>query len=306
MRSLVPCGEFYTPTVITAAGLNADGANVAILGANHIADLQGAARNGNFAFETPGSVNLSMVDTGNAAPGVSATGIAQIIAGGNITSAITGSYAVSGGAVVLDSGGSIGAKTAPLEVGTTVLAASGTTGVAIELNTFSPAFAAVDTLVNSGHGDILLLAHGGAKTRSMVQNLGGDISIKTFSPLQVVQGADASGGITLQTGGSSNNDMLLNGVFRSPGGLRVIVGPSGFLSKGPNFSGNIIDQVGGELGSEVLAITEIFQAVNQVTNAVTTTTTTITKDGTTTTVTDQDEKKDNEKKDKKGFGACKP
>jgi hypothetical protein len=190
-----------------------------------------------------------------------------------------------------------------------VLAATGRTGVSIELNTLAPAFAAVDTLVNTGDGDILLLAHGGARTNTEILNPGGDISIKTFSPLQVLDGADAGGAITLETSGSFGNGMLLNGVFTHTGGFKVVIGPSGLLVKGSAFTGNITEQVGGEelLGSTILAINDVFQAVSQTTNAVTQASNIVSGNpSSSASVTDKDEKKDKEDKDKKGLGVCKP
>jgi filamentous hemagglutinin family protein len=308
--SLLASGDVSSLSGITAAGLNADGANVSILGTNHIQAIQGAARNGNFVFQTAGSVDVGTVDPGNVAPGVSASGVAQISAGGDITSAIIGSYAVSGGAVVLTStGGAIGSETAPLQVGTTVLSAAGNTGVSIELNTLSPAFAAVDSLVNTGAGDILLLAHGGARTNTEILNAGGDISIKTFSPLQVLDGADAAGGITLETSGIFANGMLLDGTFSHTTGFKVVIGPSGLLLKGSAFVGSITEQIGGEelSGSTLLAINDIFQAVSQTTNAITQTSNIVSGNPSPSgSVTDKDEKKDKEDKDKKGLGVCKP
>ena len=96
-------------------------------------------------------------------------------------------------------------------------------------------------------GDTRLNAWGGVQTTTAVVNPGGSVFIKTHSPMEILQGITAGQDIGLQTFGSSNNNMFLDGTFTyGPNGQFVVnVGDGGFLVLGSSFSGVITLQIGG-------------------------------------------------------------
>src|SRR5207245_7370004 len=161
-----------------------------------------------------------------------ASGVATISATGNITGTSFAGLppteippsvtpfinAVQGGTgVTLNAGGAIGSTAAPLTVSAPALDASAAYGIAIDLNAFAPIWATVNTLRNTTTGDILLNAHGGTTITSLVSSPG-NVTINSFSPLEVQQGISAGGGIFLSTAGvlpngTPPNDMTLNGPF---------------------------------------------------------------------------------------------
>jgi filamentous hemagglutinin family protein len=188
-----------------------------------------------------GSVTVNNSGAVNLAGTVSAgAGNVTLVSGGNITSGLSGAYAASGSTVSLTAGGAIASSSAPLQVAATMLNATAATGIAVETNALVPAMVTVNTLQNTGAGDILLNAHGGATTSSLVSDPGGKVTINTFSPLDVKAGIDAGHGILLTTSGTSN-DMFLDGVYSYTTGydFAVSIGQFGKLSIGPNFSGVI-------------------------------------------------------------------
>jgi len=182
--------------------------------------------------------------------GVSASGVATISATGNITGAsfaglppteippstIPFIHAVQGGTgVALNAGGAIGSAAAPLAVSAPVLDASAAYGIAIDLNAFGPMPATVNTLRNTTTGDILLNAHGGTTITSLVSSPG-NVTINSFSPLEVQQGITAGSGIFLSTAGvlpngTPPNDMTLNGTFThgTTSAFEVTIGSFGTL-----------------------------------------------------------------------------
>jgi len=130
--------------------------------------------------------------------------------------------------------GALGRATAPLQVATAALQAGASTGIYINTNTFAPAMVNVISLTNGLSGDIVLNAHGGATTVSLVSNPGGSVAINSFSPLDVGAGINAGGSIFLSTAGgspSASNDMSLAGTFtyNSAGVFEVAVGLGGQL-----------------------------------------------------------------------------
>jgi len=137
--------------------------------------------------------------------------------------------------VTLNAGGAIGSSAAPLAVAAPALAASAAYGIAIDLNAFGPTPAVVNTLTTTT-GDILLNAHGGTTIASLVSSPG-NVTINSFSPLDVRQGISAGGGIFLSTAGvlpngTPPNDMTLNGPFTyntATGKFEVTIGAFGTL-----------------------------------------------------------------------------
>jgi hypothetical protein len=143
--------------------------------------------------------------------------------------------AVSGGTVALAAtNGAIGSPTGAVEVVTPTLSATAANGITLDLNGVAPQAAVVSLLQNTGPGDILLNAHGGATFSSLVSNPGGNVSINTFSPLDVQAGITAGNSIFLSTAGGINtaNDMSLAGTYTynlTSGAFEVTVGPGGVL-----------------------------------------------------------------------------
>src|SRR6266446_2524609 len=125
---------------------------------------------------------------------------------------------------------------APLAVAAPALDAGAAYGIAIDLNAFGPRPATVNTLRNTTTGDILLNAHGGTTIASLVSSPG-NVTINSFSPLDVRQGISAGGGIFLSTAGvlpngTPPNDMTLNGPFTyntATGKFEVTIGAFGTL-----------------------------------------------------------------------------
>jgi len=137
--------------------------------------------------------------------------------------------------VTLTAGGAIGSTAAPLAVAAPALAASAAYGIAIDLNALGAMPATVNTLRNTTTGDILLNAHGGTTIASPVSSPG-NVTIHSFSPLDVQQGITAGGDIFLSTAGLSlnstlPNDMTLSGTFtyRTGGAFDVTIGSFGTL-----------------------------------------------------------------------------
>jgi len=136
--------------------------------------------------------------------------------------------------VTLTAGGAIGSASAPLAVSSPALDASAAYGIAIDWNAFGPLPAVVNTLTTTT-GDILLNAHGGTTIASLVSSPG-NVTIHSFSPLDVQQGITAGGDIFLSTAGVSlnstlPNDMTLSGTFtyRTGGAFDVTIGSFGTL-----------------------------------------------------------------------------
>ena len=235
-------GGAVTQTAALATDfLFATGTDVRLDLSNTVKSLLGSASNGNFTFNNSGDLGLM---------GVSASGAAVISAAGNITgasfaglpvaeippSAIPFINAVQGGTgVTLNAGGAIGSAAAPLAVSTPALDASAAYGIAIDLNAFGPVPAVVNTLTNTTTGDILLNAHGGTTITSLVSSAG-NVTIHSFSPLDIQRGITAGGGIFLSTAGVSlnstlPNDMTLSGPFTyaAGGAFDVTIGSFGTL-----------------------------------------------------------------------------
>jgi len=95
--------------------------------------------------------------------------------------------------------------------------------------------AVVNTLTNTTTGDIVLNAHGGTTITSLVSGPG-NVTIHSFSPLDIQKGIAAGGDIFLSTAGPSlnatlPNDMTLSGTFtyRTSGAFDVTIGSFGTL-----------------------------------------------------------------------------
>ena len=239
---IVAGGAVTQAAALTTDLLFATGADVKLDLSNTVKSLAGSASNGNFTFNDSGDLEVL---------GVSASGVAAISATGNITGAsstalpstdipptpIPSVHAVQGGTgVTLNAGGAIGSTAAPLAVSAPALDASAAYGIAIDLNAFSPMPATVNTLTNSTTGDILLTAHGGTTITQLVSSPG-NVTIHSFSPLDVQRGITAGSGIFLSTAGLSRNgtllnDMTLSGPFTyntSTGAFEVTIGSFGTL-----------------------------------------------------------------------------
>ena len=129
----------------------------------------------------------------------------------------------------------------------------------------------------------------------MLFRSGGDVTIQTASPLQVLGGIDAFGNILLVTAGTGSNDMYLDYAFLYSPDFTVTVGPGGVLTLGPNFQGPITKQTigapasgeGSTTGGELLS--QISQTTGEINNSVN-------FDRDTGTVGDDDEKTDKERK----------
>jgi hypothetical protein len=130
--------------------------------------------------------------------------------------------------------GALGSATAPLQVATASLSAGAASGIHIDINSASPAPVTVTNLTNTTSGDIVLNAHGGATTTSLVSNPGGNVTINSFSPLDIGAGISAGNSIFLSTAAgasSASNDMSLAGPFtyNSAGAFEVAIGLGGQL-----------------------------------------------------------------------------
>src|SRR5882672_3764667 len=175
-----------------------------------------------------------------------AISLANVTTSGNLTvtnggaavgSDVLASGTLRGGALVkMTATGALGRATAPLEVATAALQAGAATGIYINTNSAAPAMVNVLALTNITSGDIVLNAHGGATTTSLVSNPGGNVTINSFSPLDIGGGITAGNSIFLSTGGSPSsaaNDMSLAGLYTyniSTGAFDVTVGVGGALT----------------------------------------------------------------------------
>jgi len=137
--------------------------------------------------------------------------------------------------VALTAGGAIGSVAAPLIVSAPALDATAAYGVAIDLNAFGPIPAVVNTLTNTTTGDIVLNAHGGTTIASRVSS-SGNVTIHSFSPLDVQLGITAGGDIFLSTAGLSLSSTLPNGMtlsgtftYANGGKFDVTIGDLGTL-----------------------------------------------------------------------------
>ena len=137
--------------------------------------------------------------------------------------------------MTLTAGGAIGSAGAPLAVSAPALDASAAYGIAIDLNALGAMPATVNTLRNSTTGDIVLNAHGGTTITQLVSSPG-NVTIHSFSPLDIQRGIAAGGDIFLSTVGLSlnstlPNDMTLSGTFtyRTGGAFDVTIGSFGTL-----------------------------------------------------------------------------
>jgi hypothetical protein len=173
-----------------------------------------------------------------------AISLANVSTSGNLTVTNAGLTAGSdvratgtlrGGALAkLTATGALGSATAPLQLATANLSAVAASGIHIDTNSASPAPVTVLNLTNTTSGDIVLNAHGGATTTTLVSNLGGNVFINSFSPLDITAGISAGNSIFLSTSGGTgtSNDMSLAGLYTyntSTGAFEVTVGLGGQL-----------------------------------------------------------------------------
>jgi hypothetical protein len=124
-------------------------------------------------------------------------------------------------------------------------------------------------------GNINVMAYGGASLQNEAVNYGGDVTIQTASPLEVLAGIDAFGNIVLVTAGTGANDMYLDYAFLYSPDFTVIVGPGGTLTLGPNFQGPITKQTigapvggGGSSGTAGEIVSQISQTTGEINNSV--------------------------------------
>jgi hypothetical protein len=210
--------------VITSSILDVSGTSVTLDMANNISVLGGQATGGDFVFDATGSLVLA---------GVAASNLASITAGGDILNAAL-LYTVQGNSVALNAGGAIGSPAAFLNVGAATFAATAMGGISVNVNSFSPMSTTINTLMNSGSGDIVLNAFGGAHITNPVSSAG-SVFINSFSPLRVDAGIVAGDSILLSTasdnGAPGANDMVLRGPYsHAPtGSFAVVVGVGGVL-----------------------------------------------------------------------------
>jgi hypothetical protein len=250
--SLITNGGLITQSGggLTAGALNADGGNVLLTDpGNQVGVLQGRATGSDFQFTGSGDIVPGMADPGNPTPGVTSNGFVTLASlGGSILGSGGATYDVSAPVVQLSAYNSIGMPGAPLQVRATQLDASAETGIDLVTNQYNPQMVYVTTLENLFEGNINLSAYGGASLQNEAINAaeyGGDVNIQTASPLEVLGGIDAFGNILLVTAGASSNDMYLDYAYLYSPTFKIVVGPGGVLTLGPNFRGPITEQIGG-------------------------------------------------------------
>ncbi len=278
--SLITGGALITQApgaALSAFKLNADGGDVLLTEAgNQVGTLQGRAAN-DFQFTASGNIVLGQADPGNVTPGVVSSGFATLTSGGSILSGLSGTYDASAPVVQLSAAGSIGAPGTPLRVRATQLDASAQTGIDLVTNQSNPQLVYVTTLQNLTSGNITLSAYGGASIQNTAVNAGGDVTIRTASPLDVVSGIDAFGNILLETAGTGLNDMYLDNAFLYDPNFTVIVGPGGVLTLGPNFQGPITALTGGAppssggttgTGTAGEVLSQVSQTTGEINNSV--------------------------------------
>jgi len=278
--SLITNGALITQSGggLAAGALNADGGDVLLTDpGNQVGVLQGRATNSDFQFTSAGNIMLGTADPGNATPGVTSPGYVTLSSiSGSILNGVSGGYDVSAPVVQLSAYNSIGMPGAPLQARATQLDASAGTGIDLVTNQYNPQMAYVTTLENLYSGNISLTAYGGASVQNEAVNYGGDVTIQTASPLEVLSGIDAFGNILLVTAGASANDMYLDYTFVYDPNFEVIVGPGGVLTLGPNFQGPITQLTvtpapgsggsGSATGGELLS--QLSQTAGEINNSV--------------------------------------
>ena len=235
-------------TISTAGVLSTSSVGGTTLGGANAVNVLAAtnATSGNVVFANGQALTvLGVSETGGGSVTLTTSAGAMTVVGGvtagtgtvTLVSAgdLNGGGEVGGSSVVLSSSGAIGSPTTALEVSALNLSASAANGIALDLNGFTPQPAAVSLLQNSGTGDIFLNAHGGATFNALVSNPGGNVTINTFSPLDVNAGITAGNSIFLSTSGGTGatNDMSLNGPYTyntSTGAFEVTIGLGGQLA----------------------------------------------------------------------------
>ncbi len=195
-------------------------------GAISITLADGAGRAG---AQTSGDITLASVATSGSLSirNNGLTAGSDVLAGGTLK-AVAATLSAATGA--------LGSATAPLEIAATDLNANASNGIYLNTNSASPTMVTVSALANGSAGDIVMNAHGGATFISPVSNPGGNVSITTFSPLDVNAGISAGNSIFLTTSGApGTNDMSLAGPFTygASGTFQVTIGPRGHLTFPP-------------------------------------------------------------------------
>jgi trimeric autotransporter adhesin len=295
VTTIAAAGAVTQAGAINSGSLHVTGTNVTLDLQNQVSVLGGQASAGDFVFHTSGNLLLT---------GVAASDLASITASYGGIAGVSALYAVEGSSVLLSAGGALGQAQSALNVRATTFDATANGGVHVNLNSFNPALARIDTLMNSGSGNIVLNAFGGAHITSLVSNPGGSVFLNSSSPLRVDAGIAAGDSIFLSTAGSGNNDMMLRGSYSyGPAGtFAVTIGPGGVLDipdgiltterfpNQPNITSfTFVD------ASNPLANPEVLQAVG----------TTIT---TAVDTAEGGEKKDEEtgNRQRRSLGACRP
>jgi hypothetical protein len=238
-------------TISTAgvlATVSSGGTN--LTGANNVGSFAASNAGGDVVFNNAGALTvLGVNQTGGNVTLSTATGsmtLAGPVSAGTGTTTLAsaadivgGPGSVQGAAVALSaSNGAIGSPGVAVAVNTTNLAAVAANGIAIDLNASAPAAATISALNNTTTGDIVLTAHGGASFTTLVTNSNptGNVTINSFSPLDVQQGISAGDSIFLSTNGAqtgSANDMQLAGSYTyntSTGAFEVTIGRGGDLT----------------------------------------------------------------------------
>ena len=222
VTTIAAAGAVTQTGAITSGSLHVSGTSVKLDLLNNVSVLGGRASAGDFVFRTSGNLFLT---------GVAASNLASITASYGGIAGATGLYAVEGSKVLLSAGGALGLAEGAMNVRATTLDATASGGVYVNLNSFDPAFATIDRLMNSGSGDIVLNAFGGAHITNPVSNPAGSVFINSFSALRVDAGIAAGDSILLSTGGAGDNDMVLRGSYSyGPAGtFAVTIGAGGVL-----------------------------------------------------------------------------
>jgi hypothetical protein len=231
-------------TISTAgilATVSSGGTN--LTGANNVGSFTASNASGDVVFNNAGALTvLGVNQTGGGNVTLSTSAGSMTVAGpvsagaGAVTLASVGDLVGSGGvqgttATLTSSTGAIGSPSVSVAVNTTNLFANAANGIAIDLNASAPAAATISALHNTTAGDVVLNAHGGATFTQQVTNPGGNVTINTFSPLDVQAGITAGNSIFLSTGGGTDsgaaNNMSLNGPYTyntTTGAFEVTIG----------------------------------------------------------------------------------
>jgi hypothetical protein len=308
--SLYSTGDVYQAAgaTLTATNFSAHGANVLFPLVNNVQNFHGRAAAGELNLVNGASLKLTSIDPAIAMPGATAADYVSILVDGNLSSDIVGSYVIRAPEVGLLATGTIGTATSPLQIQAEFLGSVSSTSAYLTTNQFDPAMVTIGDFVNDDVGHIVLNAYGGATTTTLVDNPGGNIEIKTFSPLNVLAGMNAGGNILLATSGSGNNNIQLNGTFTYGGtSFSATPGTGGLAVQGTGYTVVALAPTTTTTGEQqVQNLVKTDSSFKQALDLTTTETAKTTEATTSTTPlkddapTAADKKKEEEEKDKKG------